>query len=605
MATASDNPDAAIRMMEEGLSCHICYNLLKEPKDLDCPHVYCLLCLQEWVKKKPTIECPECRYITIVPKGGLANLKTNLRLKNMVDNYVQGADKRIGVPICPNHDGERQHFFCVTCGITVCRACLVLEHPRPQHDIKELKVITKTQKEEIKTKMDHVQKDMDRMTKEKQQLSEMERELQAAKEKARSDIKKRAQQVVSEIETRMMALVEANYQKNMSTVQEKQSQTEEKLSRLQNVHSTARNIADTAADHNLIQQTKSLVDQMETLCLMRQNEAPSLDLDSLVFHPGSKLQDMSWFGHVFAKRQPLEMEARKRQSKIPLKSMGSARFKPGSSVLNLSQAGNVCAYSKKTCKLKLISEFGGFRGAQGVAATRTGLLAVVDLSARNVCIYLKDKGDFKHQYNLGSSQSISKLNHPRAVALTSEGKFLVCDDGRVKVFSPEGRFERSWPESVSVTRITTTPDDMIVIGSYTKRVSSVYQSNGELIRTHQIDCKNIEGIASNGKQIAFTTGIYDKVCVIDFVTGQTLWTVDMVRPFGICYEQESNTLLVSRKLSMTAGLGVIEQYCSATGHLISCLASGLWWPLAITTTDDNKLVAADEKTVKVYQIEYE
>ena len=121
----------------------------------------------------------------------------------------------------------------------------------------------------------------------------------------------------------------------------------------------------------------------------------------------------------------------------------------------------------------------------------------------------------------------------------------------VKVFLPEGRYERSssWPDSVCATRITTTPDDrpMIVIDRLlaTQRVISVHQSNGELIRTHQTDYEPIRGIASNGKQTAFTTGSNGKVCAIDFVTGHTSWTADMVGPYGICYEQESNTILVS------------------------------------------------------------
>ena len=108
MATAASAPDFSTKVMEEGLTCYICYNLLREQKDLDCPHVYCLECLQEWVKKKPTIESPECRSITVIPQGGLVNLKTNLRLKTMVDNYVQGGGKRERVPVCPNHEGERQ-----------------------------------------------------------------------------------------------------------------------------------------------------------------------------------------------------------------------------------------------------------------------------------------------------------------------------------------------------------------------------------------------------------------------------------------------------------------------------------------------------------------
>ena len=605
MATAQSVPDLSKKVMEEGLTCYICYNLLREPKDLECSHVYCLQCLQEWVKKKPTVECPECRRITVIPQGGLVNLKTNLRLKTMVDNYVHGGGKRERVPLCPNHEGERQHFFCVTCGITVCHNCLVFDHPRPQHNIKELKVIAKTRKGELKTKMKHIQEEIKGRKKEKQELDEIERTLQAAKEKAETGIKKQVQQVMSKVkakECQMMALVETNYQKNLTTLRKKQNHTEDTIYQLENVHSTAQSEIDTGADHNLLRRHAPLVNQMDSLCLAPQTEMASLDMDSLIFYPGSGLQDMFWFGHVGAYRQPPLAKAKTRQTEAPSMNVDSVRVNPGSSLPSTSQVGHVGTNSKNTCKLKRISEFGEFRWVMGVAATRTGLLAVVNYDARYVSIYHKDNGNFKRQYRLGSHRNVTR---PEAVAATSDGKFFISDDGVVKVFSPDGRYERSWRKSVDASRITTTPDDMIVIGDHKKEVISVHQSNGKLIKTHQADCADIVDIASNGRQIAFTTtGYRGKVCVIDFVTGHTLWTVDMEEPRGICYEQKSNTLLVAGG-SWYQGENVIQQYCSTTGHLISRLASDLYWPCGMTTTHDSKLVVADENTVKVYQIEYE
>ena len=48
---------------------------------------------------------------------------------------------------------------------------------------------------------------------------------------------------------------------------------------------------------------------------------------------------------------------------------------------------------------------------------------------------------------------------------------------------------------------------------------------------------------------------------------------------------------------------VIDQRCSTTGCLISRLANGLFNPLAMSIThDDSKLIVADKKTVKVYDL---
>ena len=420
----------------------------------------------------------------------------------------------------------------------------------------------------MKTKMDHVQEALNKTKNKKQRLSEMETELQAAKEKAKSDIKNQVQQCFSKVKAQgdeMMELVDTNCQQNLTTLREKQNHTKDTVRQLENVHSTAQSVVDSMTDHNLMQQHASLVDQMDRLCLTQQSEseAPSLGLEYLEFIPGSGLQDMSWFGHM-------------------------------------------STYGKNKCKLKLLSEICQFQKAVGVAKTKVGLLAVVDSWARNVSIYCKENVDFNRQYRIGLDplRSSGNVTQPNAVAATSEGNFVISDDGVIKIFSPDGRYERSWPESVYASRITTTPDDMIVIVSEPKRVITVHQSNGKLIRTHQVDCGDIVDIASNGKQIAFTTGYGGKVCVIDFVTGHSLWTVNMVMPRVICCEQKSNTILIAGG-SDKSGQDVIKQHCSTTGRLISRSASSLYAPWAMTTTHDSKLVVADEKTVKVYQIDYE
>ena len=974
MATSASVKDYSTEGMEEGLTCYICYDLLREPKDLVCPHVFWLLRLQEWVEKKPIIEYPECRYITIVPRG-LGNLKTNLHLKTMVENYVKGVERKKGVPMYPNHEGERQHFWCITCGITVCHNCLVLDHPRPQHFIGDLKVITvtKTQDTKMKRKVNQVEEEI-KKKKQKEELSGSETKLQGAKDKNKSNIKKRMQQSCSELQAqghRVMESVENNYQQNLTTISEREQQIPDTINSLQNIetavhqqhtsfmdqinrlcaqakiyHSTVTlmNIdavrvnpvpsmnMDTfqvssvpsmnvnSVQHNPVPSMNMGSVQVNSVPLMNmgsvqvnpvpsmnvnsvqvnpvpsmnmdsvqvnpvpsmnintvqdnpvpsrnmnsvhvnpmpsmnmdsvqvspvtpmnkgsvqhtpvpsmnmgsvqvnpvpsmnmdsvqvntvpsmnmdsvqdnpvpsrnmnsvhvnpvpsmnmdfvqvspvtpmnmgavqvnpvlsrnmdsvqvnpvpsmkkgfvqvnpvpstnmnsvqlkpvpsmnmnsvqvnlgssfqntaqfdhsgafrlnsrfqasacengvpsmntgsvrvvpgstlhntsqaghanacrlpprfqastcqnrvpsmnmgsvgvipgsrlqntfqvgragavrllpsvqtstcQSEMPSLDMGSVRGHPGSSLQNTAQVGHAGAFRLLPQVQTSSCQSEVPSMNMGSVQVNPGSSLQNTSQFVQVGANIKNKDRLKLISECGIFQQAMDVAVTRTGLLAVVDYLGRDASIYRKDNANFKRQYNLN-------VTGPLAVAATSEGKFFVSDNGLVKVFSPNGRYESTWPGSVHAGRITTTPDDLIVIGNIIGAIS-VHQSNGELIRTHKVDCRYFGDIASNGKQIAFTTGYTGKVCVIDFVTGHTLWTVDMVMPRGICYEQRGFLLVAGG--SKKSGESVIYRYHWRNGRLISCLASGLYVPCSMTVTHDNKLVVADAKTVKVYK----
>ena len=514
MATAANSKVTSSKIVEEGLICNICYNFLREPKDLDCPHVFCFECLRKVVKDKPTIKCPECRYITIVPQGGLAKLKTNLRLQTMIEGYDKSMDKEKCVPICPHHAGERQHFFCVTCGVTVCHNCLVKKHPEPQHEIKELTEIAKEQKTEMQTKAYHLQGIIQKIKNDEQILNEKKRKIESATLQAEKDVQKRVQEIVAEVEAHgkeMIASIRETCPRQTKIIQENLNHTRDKLTRLQNLESVTKNAINTAADHVYMKQHSSLTDQMEKLFVTSPvespHETPSPDLDSVRFYPGSCPTDI-----------------------LPL-------------------FGNAVVYGNKMCRLKLITELvcgtsTKFQQARAVATTSTGLLAVVDTGAKDVFVYGNDNGEYKY---LSSSAQTGKSNgsvtKPIAVTTTSDGKLFISDYGVIKVFSAEGPYEKSWSKSAVASRITSTPDDMIVICR--RRLITVYRSNGDWVRTHETSYKSIRGIASNGKQIAFTTYDPDKVCVLDFVTGQTLWTVDMVCPLGICYEQRSNTILVA------------------------------------------------------------
>ena len=55
-------------MATAGDECDICTELLKNPRILDCDHMFCLDCLEKLEYKK-TIKCPNCRKETDIPTG--------------------------------------------------------------------------------------------------------------------------------------------------------------------------------------------------------------------------------------------------------------------------------------------------------------------------------------------------------------------------------------------------------------------------------------------------------------------------------------------------------------------------------------------------------
>ncbi len=560
MATAGDNPDLSIRVMEQDLSCNVCYNLLREPKELDCPHIFCLQCLQEWVKKEPVIECPECRHITVVPQEGLAGLKTNLRLKSMVEKCGDGVEKLSSdsVPTCQNHKGEKKHFFCITCGVAVCRDCLVLQHPVSSHKVKELTDVVATWKAEMKQKVEQERKKLEDDDK---ILADMEETLEAGREVAEESVKKQLQVIVSEAEAKakdMIADIQSKCQLQMETLKEKRHHTSDMITHLNNVRSSFQAVADTATDHVYVKRHTSLFDRMNKLCItVNQHGMPSPNLATL-------------------------------------------DFQPGSGAITLPSFGKVVGYNENMYELKLVHEFGTFQQAQDIVQTKTGVLAVVDPPADEVSIYDKE---CKQQFSLGVSTTNpeEKVTRPFSVAITAENEFLVAQKGHViKMFSQSGSYKKTLTDAGD--RLATTPDGMMLTGSSSRKFLSIHRSDGRLIQKHKLDCETISGIATNGKHIALTTGkAGNSVHAIDFETGQEVWKRTLAIPRAICYERNSNTLLVSS--GETLGHFKIGQYCSMTGNLLAYLALGLYNPLAITVSQDGKkILVADVKTVKVYNV---
>ena len=478
----------------------------------------------------------------------------------MAETHAQWIENEKGVPFCPNHEGEQQHFYCVTCSETVCHNCLVLKHPRPQHEIQELKEITVERKVQMNAKLDQVQAKVKEIDTSQKKIEDVEKQVKAAVETALSGINRRADAIIAKVEAIRTALQERVNEingENVKTIQDQRNSNSDLKKKLNNIQSASQNIVDTANDYAYMKQHNSLIDKMEKLCITK-HETTTSDLACLHFNSGSDSVSPEWFGNV--------VEGDHREQ-----------------------------------KLTLLAEFGAFKQAVGVAEIKPGLLAVVDRQSEEVIIYHDNNGKYKRHMCLGDSEDDpnGKLTNPLSVTATCDGKFLVIDDGPVKVFSSTCKYEKTLP--ISGNRITATPDDRIVIGSRHRRDITVYQSNGKLLKTHKINSDNIQGIGSNDNQIAYTTGSKNKICVIDFETGQELWSLDMTWPLGICYEQRSNGLLTAGG-STKQGNHFIEHRCSTTGRLISRVASGLCNPCTMITTYDGLVLIADLKTVKVYKM---
>ncbi|XP_041470644.1 tripartite motif-containing protein 59-like [Lytechinus variegatus] len=106
----------------QSLKCPVCFGLLNEPKQLSCTHTFCPKCIQGILAcsvQRNTLSCPICKNTTNVADGDVANLKTNIPVKSLVD------DVRNSKQLCDVCDKrESAARFCCECDKNMCNACL-------------------------------------------------------------------------------------------------------------------------------------------------------------------------------------------------------------------------------------------------------------------------------------------------------------------------------------------------------------------------------------------------------------------------------------------------------------------------------------------------
>jgi len=137
MASSSFPPE-----LDEITTCPICFEEFTSPKLLDCPHSFCLKCLQGHCRYKPLgakAQCPLCRMEFVIPSNGPEGLRPNLVLQNLIE--AKRKARAEPCEVCSTDEQfVRATVFCMDCSQRLCESCS-LPHKRwggGAHDVKPL-----------------------------------------------------------------------------------------------------------------------------------------------------------------------------------------------------------------------------------------------------------------------------------------------------------------------------------------------------------------------------------------------------------------------------------------------------------------------------------
>ena len=114
--------------LNEDLSCKICYEVYKKPKQLPCLHSFCVACLNRLAETRAVngkIACPSCqRHVDVPESGTFENFPVSFYINSLLDVL---AIKECGATqvTCGNCDKKsEQSSYCFDCSKFWCGECL-------------------------------------------------------------------------------------------------------------------------------------------------------------------------------------------------------------------------------------------------------------------------------------------------------------------------------------------------------------------------------------------------------------------------------------------------------------------------------------------------
>ena len=150
--------DKALQKLEDQLNCAICLDIYKDPKLLQCYHVFCRQCLVKLVLRDQqgllTMNCPTCRQVTPIPANGVTGLQSAFYINQLLEiveehkkeNAAEGeeggnttiAPQKSTTVYCPEHSDKEAELYCETCRRVICLKCAIRGGNHHNHKYEDL-----------------------------------------------------------------------------------------------------------------------------------------------------------------------------------------------------------------------------------------------------------------------------------------------------------------------------------------------------------------------------------------------------------------------------------------------------------------------------------
>lgn len=116
----------AIRGLQKELTCSLCLEIFKEPRQLPCLHIYCTACVSSLLKgaRTRTFDCPQCRQQVQIPGAGVEGFPKVFKVASLLAIYEEMLAVR-ETAMCKVHPTQELAMFCEGCNTVLCRDCYI------------------------------------------------------------------------------------------------------------------------------------------------------------------------------------------------------------------------------------------------------------------------------------------------------------------------------------------------------------------------------------------------------------------------------------------------------------------------------------------------
>ena len=121
-----------LKTLKEQLTCGICLDSYKDPRLLQCFHVFCKDCLERLVVQDHqglSLSCPNCRQSSLLPPGSVSGLQSAYHINHLYE--IQDALQKLKEPQktkCEKCEMQIATSFCLECGQFICAKCTEIHH---------------------------------------------------------------------------------------------------------------------------------------------------------------------------------------------------------------------------------------------------------------------------------------------------------------------------------------------------------------------------------------------------------------------------------------------------------------------------------------------